>query len=53
MPDWLEFILYLAAFILFLLAAFRIPEPPRLGWVPLGLACWVLVPLVKAFDALG
>jgi hypothetical protein len=51
MPDWLEFLLYLAAFVLFLLAAFRVAER-RVGWVALGLACWVLVPLGRAFDAL-
>lgn len=51
MPDWLEFLLYLAALILFLLAAFRIAER-RVGWVALGLACWVLVPLGRAFDVL-
>jgi hypothetical protein len=51
MPNWLEFLLYLAAFVLFLLATFHIPER-RIGWVAAGLACWVFVPLGHAFDAL-
>ena len=35
MPDALEFLLYLAAFVCFLL-------------IGLGLACWVFIPLVAA-----
>jgi hypothetical protein len=52
MPAWLELLLYLAAFVLFLLAAFRVAERPRFHWTAAGLACWVLVPLWHAFDAL-
>jgi hypothetical protein len=48
MPDWLEFLLYLAAFVLFLLAAFRVAER-RVGWVAGGLACWVAVSLINAW----
>ena len=51
MPDWLEFILYLAAFILFLLAAFAHARPwaTRVNLIALGLAAWVLVPLHHAW----
>jgi hypothetical protein len=48
MPDALEFILYLAAFACFLLAAFsvRAPWAGRINLIGLGLACWVFIPLV-------
>jgi high-affinity Fe2+/Pb2+ permease len=52
MPAWLAFLLYLAAFVLFLLAAFGITERPRFHWIAAGLACWVFVPLGQAFDKL-
>jgi hypothetical protein len=50
MPNWLQFILYLAAFVCFLLAAFsvRAPWAGRINLIGLGLACWVFVPLVAA-----
>jgi hypothetical protein len=49
-PDALEFILYLAAFVCFLLAAFsvRAPWAGRINLIGLGLACWVFIPLVAA-----
>jgi hypothetical protein len=49
-PDALEFILYLAAFACFLLAAFghRARWAGRINLVGLGLACWVFIPLVAA-----
>ena len=49
-PDALEFILYLAAFACFLLAAFsvRAPWAGRVNLIGLGLACWVFIPLVAA-----
>jgi hypothetical protein len=50
MPDALEFILYLAAFLCFLLAAFavRASWAGRINLIGLGLACWVFIPLVAA-----
>ena len=50
MPDALEFILYLAAFACFLLAAFsvRAPWAGRINLIGLGLAFWVFIPLVAA-----
>ena len=50
MPDALEFLLYLAAFVCFLLAAFsvRAPWAGRINLIGLGLAFWVFVPLVAA-----
>ena len=50
MPDALQFILYLAAFVCFLLAAFsvRAPWAGRVNLIGLGLACWVFIPLVAA-----
>jgi hypothetical protein len=49
-PDALQFILYLAAFVCFLLAAFsvRAPWAGRVNLIGLGLACWVFIPLVAA-----
>ena len=50
MPDMLRFLLYLAAFLCFLLAAFsvRAPWAGRINLLGLGLALWVFVPLVAA-----
>lgn len=48
MPEWLAFICYLAALVLFLLAAAAIPTK-RVNLVASGLAAWVLVPLVNAW----
>ena len=50
MPDTLEFLLYLGAFLCFLLAAFsvRAPWAGRVNLIGLGLALWVFVPLVAA-----
>jgi hypothetical protein len=55
MPDLLEFIFYLAAFLCFLLAAF----PTRAAWagrfnlIGLGLALWIFIPLINALRRLG
>lgn len=43
----LAFLLYLAAFILFLLAAFGVGSRIALGW--LGLACFVLPSVIAAW----
>lgn len=32
----------LIAIILFVLAAISVPNPPRLNWVAMGLACWAI-----------
>ena len=50
MPDALEFILYLAAFVCFLLAAaaVRARWAGRVNLIGLGLACWVFILLVAA-----
>jgi len=55
MPDTLEFILYLAAFLCFLLAAFSVGGAwaARINLIALGLACWVFIPLVNALRRLG
>ena len=45
----LDFLLYLVAFILFLLAAFAHDRVSRVNLVALGLASWVLVPLINAW----
>jgi hypothetical protein len=49
-PDALEFILYLAAFACFLLAAFsvRAPWAGRINLIGLGLACWVFIHVVES-----
>jgi hypothetical protein len=47
-----EFILYLVALVCFLIAAFVAARWPRVNWVGLGLAAWVLVPLIHALDRL-
>ena len=48
--DTLEFFVYLAAFLCFLVAAFgiRATWAGRLNLIGLGLALWVFVPLVNA-----
>ena len=48
MPDALEFLLYLAAFACFLLAAVSVRArwAGRVNLIGLGLACWVFIPLV-------
>jgi hypothetical protein len=53
MPDMLRFLLYLAAFLCFLLAAFsvRAPWAGRINLVGLGLAFWVLINVVAALRA--
>jgi hypothetical protein len=38
----ISLILLIAAFILFALAAFGVPIPPRFNLIAAGLACWVL-----------
>jgi hypothetical protein len=50
MPDSLEFILYLGAFLCFLLAAFsvRAAWASRVNLIGLGLAFWVFISLVNA-----
>jgi hypothetical protein len=45
-------LLYAAALILFVLAAFGVPAR-RVNLLALGLAAWVLVPLIHAARALG
>lgn len=47
----LDLILYVAALVMFLLAAFNVPA--RINLIALGLACWVLVPLLDTFHSLG
>jgi hypothetical protein len=48
MPKWLEFLLYAAAFVCFLLAASgRVTA--RVNLAAAGLAAWVLVPLWRAW----
>lgn len=44
----LSTILLVAAFVLFVLAAIGIPQPPRFNLMAAGLACWVLALLVPA-----
>jgi hypothetical protein len=48
MSDTLQFVIYLAAFLCFLVAAFGIRSSwsGRLNLIGLGLALWVFVPLV-------
>ena len=52
MPAALAFLSYLVAFLCFLAAAFTAERLPRVNLIALGLAAWVLVPLVNAIDAL-
>ena len=53
MPAALAFLCYLIAFLCFLAAAFVAERLPRVNLIALGLAAWVLVPLVNAADRLG
>ena len=55
MPDALEFLLYLAAFVCFLLAAFPIRArwASRVNLIGLGLAFWVFINLVAALRAVS
>ena len=50
MPDAIQFLLYLAAFACFLLAAVSVRArwAGRVNLIGLGLACWVFIPLVAA-----
>ena len=50
MPAALKFLLYLAAFVCFLLAAFsvRAPWAGRINLIGLCLACWVFINLYAA-----
>jgi hypothetical protein len=52
MPEGLAFLCYLLAFLCFLAAAFGVAAS-RVNLIGIGLALWVLVPLVNAVDALG
>ena len=49
MSDVLEFILYLAAFLCFLAAAFAVGGrwASRINLIALGLAIWIFIPLVN------
>jgi hypothetical protein len=55
MPDTLRFLLYLAAFACFLLAAFplRARWASRVNLIALGLAFWVFINLVAALRAVN
>jgi hypothetical protein len=52
MPAALRFLLYLAAFVCFLLAAFsvRAPWAGRINLIGLGLAFWVFISLYAALQ---
>jgi hypothetical protein len=52
MPAAIKFLLYLAAFVCFLLAAFsvRAPWAGRINLIGLGLACWVFINLYAALQ---
>jgi hypothetical protein len=54
-PDTLEFLFYLGAFLCFLLAAFsvRAAWAARVNLLALGLALWVFVPLVNTLRRLS
>jgi hypothetical protein len=52
MPNALAFLCYLIGFLCFLAAAFAAERFARVNLVALGLAAWVLVPLVNAADTL-
>jgi hypothetical protein len=52
MPEVLAFLCYLVAFLCLLAAAFAADRLARVNLVALGLAAWVLVPLVDAASAL-
>lgn len=49
MPEALEFLCYVVAFVFFLIAAFAQDRVARVNLVALGLAVWVLVLLVEAW----
>jgi len=49
MPDVLEFLLYVVAFVCFLIAAFAQDRVSRVNLLGLGLAAWVLVSLAEAW----
>jgi hypothetical protein len=49
MPDVLEFLLYVVAFICFLIASFAPERVSRVNLIGLGLAAWVLVPLANSW----
>jgi hypothetical protein len=49
MPDVLEFLLYVVAFVCFLIAAFAPERVSRVNLLGLGLAAWVLIPLAEAW----
>jgi hypothetical protein len=55
MPDTLEFLFYLAAFLCFLLAAFSVATrwAARVNLIGLGLALWIFVPLVNALQRIS
>jgi len=55
MPDTLEFIFYLAAFLCFLLAAFSVGGAwaARVNLLALGLALWIFISLVNALQRLS
>jgi hypothetical protein len=46
-----DFVCLLTGFVLFLLAGFNVAHP-RVNFVGLGLAAWILVPLVHLIDTL-
>jgi hypothetical protein len=52
MPEALAFLCYLIAFLSFLAGAFGVAAA-RVNLIAVGLAAWVLVPLVNATVALG
>jgi hypothetical protein len=55
MPDILEFLFYLAAFLCFLLAAFAVGGrwASRINLIALGLALWIFIPLVNALQRIN
>jgi hypothetical protein len=55
MPDTLEFLFYLAAFLCFLLAAFSVATrwSARVNLIALGLALWIFIPLVSALQRIS
>jgi hypothetical protein len=53
MPAWLEVLLYFAALICFVVAAFAPERVRRINLIALGLALWVFVPFSAAIDRLG
>lgn len=47
-----DLLLYVVAFVLLVLAALGVPSP-RVSLLALGLAAWVLVPLLDTVHAIG